>query len=108
MTFDLTALQITSYEDIRPYIDELLAREVVTAEDTNAWIIDYDMLQSRIEEDSNWRYVNLSRDTENADYKRAYEVFTQEILLHLQPADDLLNRKIISLPGIDTLVARDQ
>lgn len=103
MNFDLTNLTINSYEDIKPYFDNLVEREISTKEETEQWIKDYDALQSFLSEDFARRYIHQSCHTKNEEYKKAYETFIKEVSPKIQEVEDLLNKKIIALPGLEEL-----
>ena len=51
---------MNSYEDVKPYFDELLAREVNSKEETLQWLADSDDLSAYISEDTNRRYIHQS------------------------------------------------
>lgn len=98
MEFVFDPFVLDTYEDVKPYLDDLVQREVKTKEETEQWIADYDKLQANISEDFAWRYIHQSRDTTNEDYKNSYQFFVKEISPKLQEVDDILNKKIITLP----------
>ena len=89
---------MNSYDDVKPYFDELLSREVITKEQTLQWFRDSDALSAHISEDENRRYVRNSCDTKNEEYKQSYITYITEIAPKLHEISDKLNKKIISLP----------
>lgn len=98
MTLQLDNFVMNSYEDIKPYFDELLAREVNSKEETLQWLADSDDLSAHISEDGSWRYIHNSCDTKDEEYKNAIIVYNTQIAPKLQEVGDLINKKIISLP----------
>lgn len=100
---DLGTLKINTYEDVKPYLDDLVQREVDNKEATEQRIKDYSSLNAQIEEDFCRRFVRHTCDTENEDLKKSYNFFITEISPKLQEIDDVLNKKIITLPGIAEL-----
>lgn len=98
MEFIFKPFVLNTYDDIKPYLEDLVNREVKTKEETEQWIKDYDLLQANISEDFAWRYIHQTRDTANEAYKNSYQFFIKEIGPKLQEIDDLLNKKIITLP----------
>lgn len=103
MEFIFNNFTISTYDDIKPFLTDLVSREVHTTEETQQWIKDYDSIQAHIEEDFAWRYVRHTCDTTDEGLKQAYNFFVTEISPKLQEVDDLLNKKIITLPGIEDL-----
>lgn len=101
--FPIQTFVMNSYEDVKPYFDELLAREVKTKEETMQWLTDSDELSAHISEDENWRYIRNSCDTKNEEYKQRYIVYISEIAPKLHEISDLLHKKIISLPALDEI-----
>lgn len=77
--FSFTNFRFDTYEDLKPYYDDLLARDVASIDDTKLWIKDYDQLTSHISENVAWRYVNKTCDTTNSEYEKKYMYFIQEI-----------------------------
>ncbi len=94
---------MNSYDDVKPYFDELLAREVTTKEETQTRLSDSDQLSAHISEDENRRYVRNSCDTKNEEHKQSYITYITEIAPKLHEVSDLLNKKIISLPWLDEI-----
>lgn len=89
---------MNSYDDVKPYFDELLAREVTTKEETQNRLSDSDQLAAHVSEDENWRYIRNSCDTKNEEHKQSYITYITEIAPKLHEVSNLLHKKIISLP----------
>lgn len=51
---------MNSFDDVKPYYDELLNREVTTKEETLVWLADSDELSAHISEDISRRYIHQS------------------------------------------------
>lgn len=103
MQFRFDTFVLNTFDDIKPYLDDLVNREVTTKEETEQWIKDYDVLQAHISENFGWRYIHQTCDTTNEEYKNSYLFFINEISPKLQEIDDILNKKIIQLPSIEEL-----
>lgn len=108
MSFTFENFTINTYDDLKPYLDDLVEREVKTAQETKERISDYDRLNAHITEDFAWRYIHQSCNTENEEFKKSYNFFITEISPKLQEVDDALNNKIIALAGIEELVQEDE
>ncbi len=101
--FSFTNFRFDTYEDLKPYYDDLLARDVASIDDTKLWIKDYDQLTSHISENVAWRYVNKTCDTTNSEYEKKYMYFIQEINPKLEAVWELINKKIVWLPHRELL-----
>ena len=108
MEFIFNPFVLNTYGDIKPYLDDLVNREVTKKEETEQWIKDYDVLQANISEDFAWRYIRHTGDTNNEEYKNHYLSFISNISPKLQEIDDVLNKKILTLPGIDELAKENE
>ncbi len=108
MDFSFDTFVLNTYDDLKPYLDDLVNRTVSTKEETALWIKDYDLLQSQIQEDVNRRFVRHTCDTANEALKKKYDDFITEISPKLQEIDDVLNQKVLELPGIEELSAGEE
>jgi oligoendopeptidase F len=108
MDFTFTNYSFETFEQLKPYFDELLARDLQTLEDTKQWIKDYDMLSATIQENVNRRYVKQSCDTTDESAKKKYLDFVTLIGPKLQEMDDVMNKKIVQLPFIQELKQSDE
>ena len=103
MSFSFNTFVINTYDDVKPYLDDLVGREVNTKEEAVLWIDDLSKLNGQIQENFNRRHVRHTCDTENEEVKKSYNFFITDISPKLQEIDDVLNKRIITLPGIGEL-----
>ncbi len=96
-------LKINTKDDLIPYYENLLNREINSVDGFKSFLADVSELESVISEDMAWRYIRMTCDTLNKEYEAAYLNFVQEIQPHLSPLDDQLNRKILESPYISEL-----
>ncbi|MEM9389811.1 MAG: M3 family metallopeptidase, partial [Bacteroidota bacterium] len=94
---------ITHWDSLKPYFEDLLNREVDSLESLKKWFADNSELGAIISEDAGWRYINMTRYTENKEYAEAYQYFVQEIQPPMAPYSDKLNRKINDNPFLKEL-----
>ncbi|MEO0552718.1 MAG: M3 family oligoendopeptidase [Bacteroidota bacterium] len=94
---------ITDWDSLKPYFDDLLNREIHSLESLKKWFTDNSELGAIISEDAGWRYINMTRYTENKEYADAYQYFVQEIQPPMAPYSDKLNRKINDNPFLKKL-----
>lgn len=99
--------KITTWDNLKGYFEELVARPVNSASDLEKWLSDRSELESMISEDMGWRYVRMTCYTENEEYSNAYKDFVQNIQPHMAPLSDQLNKKVIDSPYLDALSGKD-
>lgn len=88
----------SSWESVEKYLQELSDRSIQNASDFQAWLKDKSELEAVLEENMAWRYIRMTIDTTNEDYKKSYQFFVTEIQPNLAPFEDSLNRKMLSQP----------
>jgi len=91
-------LSIQAWEDLKPYFDDLLAREFHSLAEFERWLIDRSELDAVLEEDLAWRYIRMSIETSNEERSSAYTFFVTKIQPELAPLEDALNRKFMDCP----------
>lgn len=97
-TFVAENLQIDSWESIKTYFDDLLARTIETKEDYIKWLKDKSELEAVLEEDAAWRYIKMTIDTRDEALSNAYTFFVTKIQPELAPFEDQLNQKLVNSP----------
>ncbi len=98
---------VTAWDELKPWFDDLLNREIRSREDLKKWFLDRSELESVISEDLAWRYIRMTCYTENKDYLAAYQDFIQNIQPMIAPVSDQLNRKAAAAEYLDSL-SRDE
>lgn len=89
---------ITTWDLLKPYFDELLARPLTNAETLKQWLKDYSELTAVISEDMAWRYIKMTCDTANQALRDRYNDFVQNIDPHMAPLANDMNKKIMACP----------
>ncbi len=95
--------KVDHWEGLQTYFEDLEQREVSSAEDLRKWFKDRSELESILSEDAGWRYINMTRYTDNEEYNKAYQYFVQEIQPKIAPISDRLNKKAIGSEHISAL-----
>lgn len=95
--------QVTSWENLKPYFDQLLERPLPDAAALKQWFRDRSEVESVMAEDMAWRYIRMTCYTENQEYLKAYQDFIQQIQPELAPVADQLNRKAAESPFLSDL-----
>jgi len=94
---------ITDWESLKPFFDELLSRPLESAGVLKKWFADRSELEAVISEDFAWRYINMTRFTDNEAYSQAYRFFVETIQPQIAPVSDKLNRKAADSPFLEAL-----
>ena len=96
-------LVISNWETIEPYFQELLEREISSAESLQHWLADMSELEAAINEDACWRQIKMTCDTTDKKLEESFNFFCMEIQPKIQPYADALNKKLINSPFINNL-----
>lgn len=94
---------ISSWDNLKPYFDDLLTRNIGSKEAYIEWLKDQSELEAVLEEDAAWRYINMTIDTRNEEYSKSYTFFISEIQPKISPLQDKLNRKLVGSPFMGEL-----
>jgi oligoendopeptidase F len=84
---------VTDWSGLKPYFENLLSRELNSVAAMRNWLQERSELESIISEDMAWRYINMTRYTENQEYNKRYEDFVVNIQPQIAPVSDQLNKK---------------
>ncbi len=87
-------LAIQTWDDIKPYFEDLVNRTIDSKEEYLQWLKDKSELEAVIEEDAAWRYIRMTIDTRDNDLKEAYTIFVTKIQPEIAPYEDQLNKKM--------------
>lgn len=88
--------KVTTWEALKPYFDELLARPVDGVAALEKWLKDISELDAVISEDAAWRQIRMTCDTTDKSLEEAFAYFCMEIQPQLQPYTDALNKKLLA------------
>ncbi len=85
--------KLEKWDDLKSYFDELLHMEINSIEQLRQWFKNRSELEAVISEDFAWRYISMTRDTENKEYAESYRYFVEHIQPKISPVADKLNQK---------------
>lgn len=102
-TFVPADFQLNSWEDVEPLIQKLADAPMETAEEVESWLKRNGELEAVLNENGAWRYIRMTRDTNNADLRKDYEFFIMEILPKLTVKHNELMRKLYGAKGFSLL-----
>lgn len=102
-TFLPEAFKLTTWENLKPYFDTLLNRELTSVQVLRTWFHHRSELESVISEDLAWRYINMTCYTDNEAYSQAYQDFVVNIQPQIAPIADQLNKKAAASPFLKVI-----
>jgi oligoendopeptidase F len=88
--------QVTTWELLKPYFDNLLNRNLDSLEALEQWLKDSSELSSVVSEDMAWRYIKMTCDTANEELRKSFNDFIQNIEPHMAPISNELNKKLVA------------
>ncbi len=100
-TFLPKDLEITGWDSLAPYFDQLLSAAITDLNDLRVWLDRQSELEAILMEDMAWRYIRMTSDTAHEGYRRSFQNFIKEVQPQAAAMGDKLNRKLIELPFID-------
>jgi len=89
---------ITDWKSLEPYFQDLDKRPLDTREQLEKWLLDMSELEAVVSEDSSWRQIKMTCDTENKALEEAFNYFFLQIQPEIQPYADRLNRRLVENP----------
>ena len=89
---------LTDWKGLEPYLQDLEERVLDSKQALEKWLRDSSELEAVISEDSSWRQIRMTCDTENKELEEAFRYFVMEIQPNIQPYADRLNRKLVECP----------
>lgn len=95
--------KITSWENLKPILEELKNRTLNSVNDLKQWMKDHSEVEAVISEDGAWRYIKMTCNTQDEQLQESFNFFVTEIEPHLSPYSNDLNKKLIDCPFVDQL-----
>lgn len=89
---------ITTWDNLKPYFNELLERKINSVDDLEKWLKDNSELGAVISENMAWRYIKMTCDTANTQLRDSFNDFVQNIEPHMSPLSNELNKKLMDSP----------
>jgi len=96
-------LEISNWDSIKIYFDDLTTRIINSKEDYLKWLSDKSELETVLSENLAWRYIRMTCDTENKSLTEAYTFFITEIQPQIAPYANELNKLFLSSPFLSEL-----
>ncbi|WP_020604029.1 M3 family oligoendopeptidase [Spirosoma spitsbergense] len=96
-------MTLQSWDDVKPFYDELLNRPINTADELKQWLMDRSELESYLSEDFAWRYIRMTCDTANQELVNNLNFFIAEIQPPMTAYGNDLDLKAVNSPYISEL-----
>ncbi|WP_018618542.1 M3 family oligoendopeptidase [Spirosoma luteum] len=97
------SIALQSWDDVKPFYDELLDRPISTAHELKQWLVDRSELESYLSEDFAWRYIRMTCDTANEELVNNLNFFIAEIQPPMTAYGNDLDLKAVNSPYINEL-----
>ncbi len=95
--------KVTKWNEIEPFFNDLLNREISSKEKLEKWFLDRSELEAILSEDMAWRYIRMTCDTEDEELREKYIYFVQEIQPKIAPLSNKLNESALQNSYLDQL-----
>ena len=102
-TFLPADFQLSTWESVLPYFEQLSATEISSIADLRAFCANRSELESYLSENFAWRYIKMSCDNQNETLQTSYAQFVNEIMPNASVFDDAWNKKVIESPFVNEL-----
>ena len=96
-------LIIDSWYKIKFLFDNLVEREISSADGLEKWMLDQSELAAVLEEDMAWRYIKMNIDTTDKELAGQFSFWIKEISPNTAPYSHKLNLKLIESPYLKEL-----
>ena len=97
-TFLPKDFNISDWDSIKPYYEDVLHQPIQDAGELNAWLKKVNELDAVVKEDVAWRYIKMTCDTTDQVLADRYSYFMEQIVPHVSEYTDLLNKKYYDSP----------
>lgn len=93
-------IDLGSWPQIAPLFDQLEARaaQATTAEELEAWLLDWSELNAALDEESARRYIAMTCHTDNAEAEKAYLHFVEHVDPQTKPRQFALEKIYVAHP----------
>ena len=106
MSFVPDDFDASKWENIEPYVNDLLSRELTCSSCLEEAISDSSNLAEHISETGALLYIGMTCDTENEKKKNEFLHFVENVRPKLSEFSDALNRRIAEHPSLEDLSER--
>lgn len=87
-------INLSSWEEIKPYFEELENRKINSVEELEKLLHDLSEISSAIDEEGGWKYIKMTINTLDKNLSEDYQNFIEEVQAKIIPHFNTLNKKI--------------
>ncbi|HEU5116262.1 MAG TPA: M3 family oligoendopeptidase, partial [Isosphaeraceae bacterium] len=91
-------LSVKTWDEIEPWYQKLLDRELPSVSDLETWLRDLGELNGVVSQEGVERYVAMTCQTDDAEREAAHLAWVRDIEPRLKPLQDALRRKYLDSP----------
>lgn len=91
-------VDLGDWHQAESYFRALQARPIGSGDELQAWLEDYSELLGAVSEAGSVRYIRMTEQTDNEDYKKAHLDFIEDVSPKAKVAEFDLNRKFVQSP----------
>lgn len=95
--------KVTTWAELEPLLEELLTRKINNARALERWMLDRNEVEAAVIEDFGWRYIHLTRNTNDEQAAKNYEYLVREVSPKVSVYDHQLNVKLMESPFLPEL-----
>ncbi len=95
--------QLTTWEALEPYFDELLHRPIHSVAELEQWILDKNQLDMALGEELSWRYIRITRNSADEAAAEAYNYAVEHLTPRITSYEHHLDQKLIKSPFLQSL-----
>jgi oligoendopeptidase F len=86
-------LKINSFDDVKPYFDDLKFRSLTYQKDIWNWLLDRSELESILSENMAWRYIKMNCNTADSNLSELFNKFITEIEPEIALYSNILDKR---------------
>jgi oligoendopeptidase F len=94
-------LQIKTWDDLKPYADNLQDREISNVKEYGQWLNDWFEMQLALAEEYHWRYIRQTQNTADEEAVKNYKNYFGDIESNLTVLNNKLEQKALSSEYLD-------
>lgn len=101
--YSFEEIDILNFETIEPLLQALLERPIESKNDLEQWLQDVEKLKDQLDEKAWWVDLNNWKNTENEPYKKAVQIFWDEVNPKMELYYNQFDHKLMNCRFVDDL-----
>lgn len=92
-----------NWQEMEPFFEQLQNSDITSPTSLVHWLKEKDSLVIQLAEEMAWRYINMTRYSNNEEYQKKFNWFVEEIVPHAKEWENRFNEKILASPAISQI-----